>query len=87
MQVMITMKNLVEKKIMIKEVVYVLAYGYDQGNEILGVYRDYATAEAEKYEIIRDRYSIPKDEVPDDKLDDEIARMDVYYEIVKRHIL
>jgi len=87
MQVMITMKNLVEKKIMIKEVVYVLAYGYDQGNEILGVYRDYATAEAEKYEIIRDRYSIPKDEVPDDKLDDEIARMDVYYEIVKRHVL
>jgi hypothetical protein len=72
---------------MIKEVVYVLAYGYDQGNEILGVYRDYATAEAEKYEIIRDRYSIPKDEVPDDKLDDEIARMDVYYEIVKRHVL
>jgi hypothetical protein len=72
---------------MIKEVVYVLAYGYDQGNEILGVYRDLATAEAEKNAIIRDRYNIPENEVSDDKLDDEIARMDVYYEIVKRHVL
>ena len=72
---------------MIKEVVYVLAYGYDQGNEILGVYRDLAIAEAEKNAIIRDRYNIPENEVSDDKLDDEIARMDVYYEIVKRHVL
>ena len=87
MQVMIIMKNLVERKIMIKEVVYVLAYGYDQGNEILGVYRDLATAEAEKYAIIRDRFDIPEDEVPDNKLDDELDGMHVYYEIVKRHVL
>ena len=87
MQVMITMKNLVERKIMIKEVVYVLAYGYDQGNEILGVYRDLATAEAEKNAIIRDRFDIPEDEVPDNKLDDELDGMHVYYEIVKRHVL
>jgi hypothetical protein len=72
---------------MIKEVVYVLAYGYDQGNEILGVYRDLATAEAEKYAIIRDRFDIPEDEVPDNKLDDELDGMHVYYEIVKRHVL
>ena len=84
---MITMKNLVERKIMIKEVVYVLTYSHDEGNEILGVYRDLATAEAEKNAIIRDRYNIPENEVSDDKLDDEIARMDVYYEIVKRHVL
>ena len=72
---------------MIKEVVYVLTYSHDEGNEILGVYRDLATAEAEKNAIIRDRYNIPENEVSDDKLDDEIARMDVYYEIVKRHVL
>jgi len=72
---------------MIKEVVYVLAYGYDQGNEILGVYRDLATAEAEKNAIIRDRFDIPEDEVPDNKLDDELDGMHVYYEIVKRHVL
>ena len=87
MQVMITMKNLVERKIMIKEVVYVLTYSHDEGNEILGVYRDLSTAEAEKIAIIRDRFDIPEDEVSDNKLDDELDGMNVYYEIVKRHVL
>ena len=69
------------------EFVFVLTYEHDDGNEILGVYREYATAETEKYAIMRDRFDIPEDEVPDDKLDDELEPMHVYFDIVKRHLL
>jgi hypothetical protein len=69
------------------EFVYVLSYGYEEGNEVLGVYRDLATAETQKTAIIRDRYDIPEDEVSDDKLDDELSTMYVYFEIDRMPLL
>jgi len=67
--------------------VYVLTYTYDEGNEVLGVYRDLATAETQKTAIIRDRYDMTEDEVSDDKLDDELSTMYVYFEIVRIPLL
>lgn len=59
----------------------------DSVTECLGVYKTQESAETEKYAIIRDRFDISKEEVPDEKLDDEISNMDAYYTIVRRELL
>jgi len=69
------------------ELVYVLIESNEDGNSVIGVYRDYDTAFKEKCAIIRDYYEIPVDEVADKDLDDEIHPMSAYYEIVKRKLL
>jgi hypothetical protein len=90
-----TMNNSVTKKIgvikmidrMNSEVVFVLTESNDDGYGVIGVYREYDTALKEKCAIIRDYYEISEDEIADDDLDDEIEGMNVYYDIVKRHLL
>ena len=85
---MITMKNMAIRKIIdMTEFVFVLTESNDDGDGVLGVYRDYDTAFKEKCAIIRDYYDIPLDEVADKDLDDEIEPMNAYYEIVKRNLL
>jgi hypothetical protein len=69
------------------EFVFVLTESNEDGNSVIGVYRDYDTAFKEKCAIIRDYYDIPIDEVADKDLDNEIAPMWAYYEIVKRNFL
>jgi len=70
-----------------KEMVFVLHEVTDDGESILGVYREYADALKDKYNIIRDYYDIPEDEVMDENLDDEIEPMGAYYTIFKRQLL
>ena len=70
-----------------KEVVFVLHEVTDDGESILGVYREYADALKDKYNIIRDYYDIPEDEVADENLDDEIEPNGAYYTILKRQLL
>jgi hypothetical protein len=70
-----------------KEVVFVLHEVTDDGESILGVYREHADALKDKYNIIRDYYDIPEDEVKDENLDDEIEPMGAYYTIFKRQLL
>jgi hypothetical protein len=68
--------------------VYVLTESNeDNPCSVLGVYNDYNRALEEKYAIIRDYYDIPKDEVADEDLDDEIEPMGAYYEILKRDLI
>lgn len=70
-----------------KDFVFVLHEVNDDGESVLGVYREYADALKDKYNIIRDYYDIPEDEVSDENLDDEIALNGVYYTILKRQLL
>jgi hypothetical protein len=69
------------------EIVFVLIEDNEDGTSVLGVYRDYKVAYAEKCRTIREAYDIPEDEVDDRDLDDEIEPMGAYYEIVTRELL
>jgi len=71
----------------IKQYVFVLMCEDSNNTECLGVYKTLESAENEKYAIIRDRFDISMEEVPDEKLDDEIANMDAYYTLVRRELL
>ena len=90
-----TMNNLVIKKIGVikmtdhisSEIVFVLTESTDNGDGVLGVYRDYDRAFKEKCAFIRDYYDISEDDIADEDLDDEIEPMGAYYDIVKRHLL
>jgi hypothetical protein len=70
-----------------KDFVFVLHEVNDDGESVLGVYREYADALKDKYNIIRDYFDISEDEVADENLDDEIALNGAYYTILKRQLL
>ena len=69
------------------EIVFVLIEDNEDGTSVLGVYREYKEAYAEKCRTIREAYDIPEDEVDDRDLDDEIEPMNAYYEIVTRALV
>lgn len=69
------------------EIVFVLTEENEDGTSVLGVYRDYKEAYAEKYRTIREAYDIPEDEVADDGLDAEIEPMGAYYKVETRELL
>lgn len=69
------------------EIVFVLIEENEDGTTVLGVYRDWKDAYAEKCRTIREAYDIPEDEVEDRDLDAEIEPMGVYYEVATRELL
>lgn len=69
------------------EIVFVLTEENEDGNSVLGVYRNGFDAMKEKFAIIREAYDIPEDEVADDDLDAEIEPMGAYYTILTRELL
>ena len=52
-----------------------------------GVYTSFEYAKKVKYDMIREEYNIPENEVADKDLDDEISPMGVYYTIVPREVI
>ena len=52
-----------------------------------GVYTSFEYAKKVKYDMIREEYNIPLDEVADEDLDDEISPMGIYYTIVPREVI
>ena len=53
-------------------IVFVLIEENEWGVDCLGVFANYNDAKKEKYDIIRETYNIPVDEVADEDLDDEV---------------
>jgi hypothetical protein len=68
-------------------IVHVLLEENDKGTYCLGVYKDYNKAKQDKYDIIRDQYHIPEDEVSDEDLDDEIYPSGATYTIIQREVI
>jgi hypothetical protein len=67
------------------EVVFVLTEKTEDGHSVIGVYNTYPLAVAEKNAIIRDFFDIPEEEIPDNRLDEEVANS-VTYDIVMREL-
>ena len=68
-------------------IVHVLTEENDEGSSFChGVYTNFEDAKRAKYNMIRDQYHIPEDEVSDKDLDDEIYPSGVYYTIVQREV-
>jgi hypothetical protein len=67
------------------EVVFVLTEQTEDGHSVIGVYNTYPLAVAEKNAIIRDFFDIPEEEIPDNRLDEEVANS-VTYDIVMREL-
>ena len=87
MQDMIITKNTAIKRIGVNmEVVFVLTEHSDDGYSVIGVYNTYPLAVAEKNNIIREFFDISEEEIPDNRLDDEVSDS-VTYNIVMKEII
>ncbi len=68
-------------------IVFVLIEENEWGVDCLGVFANYDDAKKEKYDIIREAYNIPVDEIAEEDLDDEILDFQVSYTIMEREII
>ena len=68
-------------------IVFVLIEENEWGVNCLGVFANYDDAKKEKYDIIREAYNIPVDEIAEENLDDEILDFQVSYTIMEREII
>ena len=68
-------------------IVFVLIEENEWGVDCLGVFANYNDAKKEKYDIIREAYNIPVDEIAYEDLDDEILDLQVSYTIMEREVI
>jgi len=68
-------------------IVHVLLEENEWGVDCLGVFTNYDDAKKEKYDIIRETYNIPVDEIAEEDLDDEISDLEVRYTIMEREVI
>ena len=68
-------------------IVFVLIEENEWGVDCLGVFANYDDAKKEKYDIIREAYNIPVDEIAYEDLDDEILDFQVSYTIMEREVI
>ena len=68
-------------------IVYVLIEENEWGVDCLGVFANYNDAKKEKYDIIREAYDIPVDEIAEEDLDNEISDFEVRYTIMEREVI
>ena len=68
-------------------IVFVLIEENEWGVNCLGVFANYDDAKKEKYDIIREAYNIPVDEIAEEDLDDEISAFVVSYTIMEREVI
>ena len=67
--------------------VYVLIEENEWGVDCLGVFANYNDAKKEKYDIIREAYDIPVDEIAEEDLDNEISDFEVRYTITEKEVI
>ena len=68
-------------------IVYVLIEENEWGVDCLGVFANYNDAKKEKYDIIREAYDIPVDEIAEEDLDNEISDFEVRYTITEKEVI
>ena len=68
-------------------IVHVLLEENEWGVDCLGVFANYNDAKKEKYDIIREAYNIPVDEIAEEDLDNEISDFEVSYTIMEREVI
>ena len=68
-------------------IVYVLIEENEWGVDCLGVFANYNDAKKEKYDIIREAYNIPVDEIAEEDLDNEISDFEVRYTITEKEVI
>ena len=68
-------------------IVFVLIEENEWGVDCLGVFANYDDAKKEKYDIIREAYNIPVDEIEEKDLDNEISDFEVRYTITEREVI
>ena len=68
-------------------IVFVLIEENEWGVYCLGVFANYNDAKKEKYDIIREAYNIPVDEIEEKDLDNEISDFEVHYTITEREVI
>jgi hypothetical protein len=68
-------------------IVFVLIEENEWGVDCLGVFANYNDAKKEKYDIIREAYDIPVDEIAEEDLDNEILDFEVRYTIMEREVI
>ena len=68
-------------------IVFVLIEENEWGVDCLGVFANYNDAKKEKYDIIREAYNIPVDEIEEKDLDNEISDFEVRYTITEREVI
>ena len=68
-------------------IVFVLIEENEWGVDCLGVFANYNDAKKEKYDIIREAYNIPVDEIAEEDLDNEISDFEVSYTIMEREVI
>ena len=68
-------------------IVHVLLEENEWGVDCLGVFANYNDAKKEKYDIIRETYNIPVDEIAEEDLDNEISDFEVCYTIMEREVI
>ena len=68
-------------------IVFVLIEENEWGVYCLGVFANYNDAKKEKYDIIREAYNIPVDEIEEKDLDNEISDFEVRYTITEREVI
>jgi hypothetical protein len=68
-------------------IVHVLLEENEWGVDCLGVFANYNDAKKEKYDIIRETYNIPVDEIAEEDLDNEISDFEVSYTIMEREVI
>ena len=68
-------------------IVFVLIEENEWGVDCLGVFANYNDAKKEKYDIIREAYNIPVDEIAEEDLDNEISDFEVRYTITEKEVI
>ena len=68
-------------------IVHVVLEENEWGVDCLGVFANYNDAKKEKYDIIRETYNIPVDEIAEEDLDNEISDFEVSYTIMEREVI
>lgn len=68
-------------------IVFVLIEENEWGVDCLGVFANYNDAKKEKYDIIREAYNIPVDEIDEKDLDNEISDFEVRYTITEHEVI
>ena len=68
-------------------IVFVLIEENEWGVDCLGVFANYNDAKKEKYDIIREAYDIPVDEIAEEDLDNEISDFEVRYTITEKEVI
>jgi len=67
--------------------VHVLLEENEWGVDCLGVFTNYDDAKKKKYDIIRETYNIPVDEIAEEDLDDEVSAFVVSYRIIESELI